>query len=1271
MQTSEPFPSNTRFTIQRHLGAGGFGVVYEAEDHERGTRIALKTLHHLDANTLYAFKREFRALCDVVHPNLINLHELIFEDEQWFFTMDLIEGTDFFSYVCSSPALGAATFLAPSRNIEPKLPARNDDGVEQVAVDPERWIRLRDALRQLSDGLCALHAMGKLHRDLKPSNVLVTAAGKVVILDFGIVMDMSADTDHHTFENMVGTPAYMAVQQALGEQASPADDWYSVGVMLYEALTGRLPFEGTALQVLTRKQREDPPLPRTIAANVPADLEKLCMQLLRRVPCERPSGPDVLKRLTALPNNHTFEIGVDREASSVVSRRVPIVDNVPFVGREKHLAALSNAFERVRGGRATVVHVCGASGMGKSALARHFLDRLAIRDEVIILRGRCYEREAVPYKAVDNLIDSLSRYLLRLPEHRAAELLPRDVHSLVRLFPVLGRVHAVLSAPRRDTPPPDVQELRRRAFTALRELLGRMTDRKPVIVYIDDLQWGDADSVPLLGELLREPDAPSLLLLIGYRSEDADKSDMLRNLPAAVFGISGQGSDHDPGNGAVRVLLVGALNEEESHSLARSVLGDAATTERCNAIVQEADGSPFFLRELALTVQGLESGTSEKLRLETVLRDRLSHLPTEAQHLLEIVAVAGKPITRRVVREAATLTPEHEQRALGLLRAEHILRSRGAGTDEELETFHDRIRETAVARLEPDELVLRHLELANALEASKTAEPDMLALHYRRARRPEKATPYAILAGDRALEALAFDRAAELFAYALETSSGDRAKERALRIKLADALKNAGRGAEAAKEYSAAADGAPADEGLDLRRRAAERLLMSGYMDDGRLALRDVLRSVGITLLERRWKVLLSLLFWRLVIAIRLRKLPVRTIVPASTDALARLNLFWSATVGLTMTDFVQGAEFQARHLALALQVGDRHHIARGLALNAGYAGVDTKNRAKVDQAYQLAAGMADEIGDTYLVGLSRFGLAAIECLSGQWTRCLEVCQEAETAFAKCSGVAWELASLRIFALLSHFYRGDLQEMLHIALPLCADAKTRGDLHAETGFRISITYWAPLLDDQPEAARDEVRAAMAKRWPGCFDILNCYELLSLGRIDLYAGESVIARQRIKANWSKVARSLLLRLQMLRVFLYDLRASLALAVAVAVVDEDGDKKLLNSSLHEAEGEAHRLARENVAWALALSTARRAAITLLHGDARATLSLLDSAALQFDACDMALHAAAVRRRKGQIVGGDEGRALIESADAWMARQGITNPIRMTALFVPGFR
>src|SRR6185503_7829998 len=140
-----------------------------------------------------------------------------------------------------------------------------DDMTQPSRFAPLDETRLRAALLQLVDGVAALHAAGKLHRDVKPSNVLCERE-RVALLDFGLIADVDAFHVDRTHERAaVGTPAYMSPEQAADKPLTDASDWYSVGVMLYEALTGRKPFEGPPDQVLTRKQKEDPPRPGEIA----------------------------------------------------------------------------------------------------------------------------------------------------------------------------------------------------------------------------------------------------------------------------------------------------------------------------------------------------------------------------------------------------------------------------------------------------------------------------------------------------------------------------------------------------------------------------------------------------------------------------------------------------------------------------------------------------------------------------------------------------------------------------------------------------------------------------------------------------------------------------------------------------------------------------------------------------------------------------------------------------------------------------------------------
>ncbi|MFI5288842.1 MAG: serine/threonine-protein kinase, partial [Polyangia bacterium] len=242
------FAGTERFELRSRLGAGGMGVVYEALDRERDVRVALKTLRAPSAEALLRLKREFRALQGLEHPNLVNLGELIEAAGQWFFTMELIDGIDLLTWVRPGSEIPSLAQTADSPFGEVAQGAARSPNAVGGTLDLSR---LRQAIAQLASGLFALHRAHKVHRDIKPSNVLVTPAGRVVLLDFGLIAEGFGDRDEG---RVTGTPAYMAPEQSASDRVGPEADWYAMGVVLFEALTGRLPFDGAPLELLLDKQ---------------------------------------------------------------------------------------------------------------------------------------------------------------------------------------------------------------------------------------------------------------------------------------------------------------------------------------------------------------------------------------------------------------------------------------------------------------------------------------------------------------------------------------------------------------------------------------------------------------------------------------------------------------------------------------------------------------------------------------------------------------------------------------------------------------------------------------------------------------------------------------------------------------------------------------------------------------------------------------------------------------------------------------------------------
>jgi hypothetical protein len=454
-----------RFEVERRLGQGGMGQVFAVFDRVQRTEVAAKSLGRLTPQAIGHIKREFRAASDLVHPNLVHLHELLSDGDEWFFTMDLIDGV-----------------MLPDLLRDPSRQPLPPDFLFSV-------------FRQLAQGLDALHQSGMLHRDLKPANFLVTGHHRVVLLDFGLARPLGLNQG----ADRSGTPFYMAPEQALGESLTQAADWYAFGVVMYEALTGGLPHGRPSAAALA-------------AADVAPALAQLCLDLLAPRPEDRPSGAEVQERL-----------GISALEDDV--QRLPITATT-LIGREAEAAQLEAAFDAMVAGRTTVALVEGPSGIGKTALVETFIARARARG-AWVLTGRCRERESMGYKAVDGLIDGICELMQGLSEADALALLPPDIAHLAVLFPALRSAAAVAKRVRRRATPPDRTMVRQQAIAAWAAMLARFRQTAPLVIWIDDLQWSDADSALLLGPVLGGA-APVPLLFIGSQRGDQNAQGPLR-----------------------------------------------------------------------------------------------------------------------------------------------------------------------------------------------------------------------------------------------------------------------------------------------------------------------------------------------------------------------------------------------------------------------------------------------------------------------------------------------------------------------------------------------------------------------------------------------------------------------------------------------------------------------------------------------------------------------------------------------------------------------
>jgi hypothetical protein len=1186
LEAPDGFSGTERFQLVRQLGQGGFGVVYEAIDRgmSGSPSVALKLLRRPHADRLSRFKREFRALAEVRHPNLVQLYELVAAGPNVFFTMELISG--------ASPLQRA---------------------------DPDQ---VRELVRQLAEGVHALHLAGKLHRDVKPSNILVQPDGRVVLVDFGLAIEL----DVAATQDRAGTPLYMSPEQCAGGALDQASDWYAVGAVLFEALTGRTPFRGSIQELVSAKQSQAAPRASQLASGVPEDLDELCAALLSRAPEARPRGDEVLRRLHS------------------VSAPVEPTRREPFVGRAAELAELARRFDDLARGQTTVVLARGPSGIGKSALLRRFLDDVRQRrPETMILSGRCFELESVPYKALDAIVDELAHQLRRLPDVESAALLPRDAKALATLFPVLEQVPTFAQHVRRSDDPGDV---RGRGFAALREVLARIGDRRPVLVCVDDLQWGDVDSAALFAELIRSPEAPSVFWLMSFREDEAATSPLLSRLA--------QLRQTTLADAAIVDLHLGALDNNEAEALAATLLGSGGGRDpRAHAIAVESQGSPFFVCELARAGEGDHA-------LGGLVRQRVAQLEGAARRVLEVVAVAAQPLELEVAGAASDAGAELRD-ALSTLRSEHLIRAREAPQEEKLlECYHDRIREAVVSSLAPPALAGLHLALAAALEASGSSDAAQIGRHLAEGGDPARAQGYLTEAARRAAAAMAFEEAAQLYRRALELSPrvGDKSDTTSVELAYAEALSAAGHGQEAARLWLGLVDRVDAHKGIDLRRRAAEELLLSGQLEEGYAVIGALLGDLNLSVPRSTAGAIARILASRIRQAFSGRRLRVPS-EPASEHELQRIDTLAGLAWSVVQLQPVVGYALQTQHLRLALRSGDPQRAAVALFLEAPLsANKGSRGGEQTRRALEAAREMGRRLDETQIpTGVVQTMEGIVALLEGRWLDGLHHLDNAERLPNRSpighSSMRGSIYAMRAMNLFWMGRSGDLLQQLPLQI---RDMEDHSNLYGWLWLKL-LEAWALSCSGRLEAAWAASELVRSRLPEGVFQLHRWY--LEFGQVKflLLEGKAEEAWQRLEQAERRTRFALLGQAQ--RVSGMWVRVNTALARGAE--NPDARRAMLAASRKIAR----RMENERVPWIDALARSVRASIAQLAGDGDQAMRLLAEAEPLLETHNLESVLAMARLHRGRALGGDAGRELVAHAEKWMAEQRVSPSVSRVIL------
>ena len=1197
------FEGNDRFELRRLLGIGGMGEVFEAFDRTLGTAVAIKRLPQMNADALFHFKREFRVIADLSHPNLIQLGGLYSHHGQWFFTMELLHGVDLMRWVRRTPAVSP-----PEHKTQPDLgegrSSRAD--AETGGVDEER---LRSAFGQLVDVLSWLHGLGRVHLDLKPPNVLVTEDGRLVLLDFGIAADLGAG-DRPT---PAGTFAYAAPEQLAGGEITTAADQYALGVLLYEALTGRLPFSGSAADLLHAKQHALVVQPSVLVQDAPTDLDRVCLSLLSAEPGARPSSRSL-----------ALDLGRSRVGAGPAS--------LPFSGRDTELAVLDRCLSDACAGRPRVALVVGEGGIGKSALTRHFVRRVALaRSDCLVLSSICHEQESVPYKAFDELMDRVGLVLADLPSATIGTLSSEARALLSRAFPVLAaRCPSDDVAAERLADPHELRVRLRQSLVALFRWLAR---EAPLVVLVEDLHWADDDSVELLEGLVSGLDGSPILLVLTQRPDAKTP-----RLPADAVRIELAGLSLATSEALVAGLVRGATEE------ARGVIATA---------VRESGGNPLLLD--ALVRHALEHGQQLTGRLEDAIGARVAALPERARELLALVATGSGTVSQRVIARALVSSePVALGRLVALLRQERLLRTRGNLPGDTLDTYHDRIR-AAVLGAQPESDFRRdHARLASALELEPAGlvDRETLAQHWIGAGEPDRARGYVVEAAESSMTALAFERAARLFSLARRLFLDEPATAGTLSHRLGDALSAMGRGSDAAAAYlDARATAAPAAQ-LLLERLAANALVRSGNFDRGAELLDRALSAVGEPVSRSRGMILLRFLLERA----RIRLRPLEKVPPhAMKEPTSRLEVLWTASTGLSFVDPLRAAFYQARLIRHALAEGSAAWRARGLALEAAFrALVGGRIAQQIPRLLEHATVLGN--GEPHPSGFIALATACAALSEGRWSAAEAAAMRAETLLrGHCAGVEWELATAQVARLWILLPSGRVRDMSILTERMLVEAGERGDLHLALCARLGACGLPWLAQDSPEEARRQADLAMTLLRDAFYRHEHLHVMVVRVHADLYAGNVERAFDLLEHDWPLMKRAYLPQMQMTRINATWMRGRIALGVS-----RGGARKGARAI---AEDAAARLEREPHAWARALSQMLRAGLLL---DAGAPCDRdLRQAATALRATGQDFYAYPLERRQAELAGDP---ARVAALDGEFRALGFSQPARMAFMLLP---
>ncbi len=627
-----------QYEILEEIGSGGMGTVYKARDLSLDRFVAIKVMSSgagwKATSWSDQLKHEAQAAAKISSPNVVTIHQVSGDSDPSYIVMELVEG----------------------RNLRQELRSRGSFGIPEV-------IRVAS---QVCDALTAAHDANVLHKDIKPENIILSSSGIVKVMDFGIARLPKRGERVEEGSAPVGTAAYMSPEQVTGNPLDERTDLYSLGVVLYEMLTGRLPHEADRVEdVLDKKIHEVAPLPSDIGFALPGRLESLVMKALENDPELRFSTAREMRQAILSCAPASFDFTAVQDTSPAAKPAAAGVAGVELVGRDGIINQLADCLARTKIGAGTAAVLSGETGVGKTAVLSE-LHNLGEQSDFIVLRGRClYQDMPVPFYPYVSAIRALfespsSEGISRSQRDEMKSLIEEGVTELRLFLPYLEtalnrspteRLEDVQGG--RGAPEPS------RIFAALGRLFAHATQYRPVLLTLDDFQWVDRSSLQLFHYLGGRSGRSKMMLVAAYRPED------LQREPGGVAQPVLDTFSRMESEGKLIQIEVPRLSKSETYELLRRALRNTRFTEEFKSeIYNHTLGNPVFVLECLKSLR--EDGTIKWLdghwqcvesiphirvpkRAKDAIERRLECLGPEERLLLACASVQGCSFTSDVL----------------------------------------------------------------------------------------------------------------------------------------------------------------------------------------------------------------------------------------------------------------------------------------------------------------------------------------------------------------------------------------------------------------------------------------------------------------------------------------------------------------------------------------------------------------------------------------------------------------------------------------------